>query len=276
MQWKMAAGEIRSTLVAAVDAVDIPDAVTRQLVDIFAGDFDVYHDLRPGDRFAIVYEAGYRDGEEVTSGRIVAAEFDNRGKTFRAFLYRDQNGAEAYYADDGSPRRGAFLRSPVEFSRITSGFSNARFHPVLHTWRAHKGVDYAAPVGTPIRAAGDGQVTYAGVQGGYGNVVELQHHGAFSTVYAHMSDFAPNLEPGSYVKQGDVIGYVGQTGYATGPHLHYEFRVDNEQRDPQTVVMPAVDPLAPATRRAFVTRIKPALAELELARVLPQNIASAE
>jgi murein DD-endopeptidase MepM/ murein hydrolase activator NlpD len=276
LQWKLTSGEIRTSLLAAADDAGIPDAVTLQLVDIFAGDIDIYHDLQKGDRFRIIYETHHRDGEELGPGRIVAAEFENAGKTYRAFLYRHANGAEAYYAEDGAARKSAFLRSPVNFSRITSGFSNARFHPVLHTWRAHKGVDYAAPIGTPVRAVGDGVILTASTQGGYGNVVEVQHRGTFSTLYAHLSAFAPSIEPGKPVSQGDIIGYVGQTGWATGPHLHYEFRVDDLQRDPQSVALPAVEPLAPAARRAFIVRIKPALAELDLARVLPRNIASAQ
>ena len=272
VQWKMTSGEIRSSLFDAADAANLPDGVTLQLVDIFAGDFDVYHDLKRGDRFAVVYEMHFRDGEEVATGRIIAAEFTNRGKTFRAFLWRDASGSEGYYTEDGAARRAAFLRSPVEFSRVTSGFSNARFHPILQEWRAHKGVDYAAPAEYPVRVVGDGKIIFAGVQSGYGNVVEVQHHGAFSTVYAHLSAFAPALEAGTRVTQGAVIGYVGQTGWATGPHLHYEFRVDNEQRDPQTVAMPYAEPLSPATRRAFIVRIKPALADLELARALPPSV----
>ena len=269
VQWKMASAEIRSSLFDAADAVDLPDAVTLQLADVFAGDIDVYHDLRQGDRFTVVYEVRYVDGEAVGAGRIVAAEFINGGKTFRAFLWRDGNGVEAYYAANGAARRAAFLRSPMEFSRMTSGFSNARFHPILQIWRAHKGVDYAAPIGTPVRAVGDGKVVFAGTQNGYGNVIEVQHHGVISTLYAHLSQFALQIEPGVQVAQGDVIGYVGQTGWATGPHLHYEFRVDNEQRDPATVALPDVEPLSPANRRAFIVRIKPALAERELARALP-------
>jgi murein DD-endopeptidase MepM/ murein hydrolase activator NlpD len=269
VQWQMASGQIQTSLFDAADAIDLPDAVTLQLADVFAGDIDVYNDLRRGDRFAVVYEKRYVDGEAVGAGRIIAAEFTNSGKTFRAFLWRDANGSEAYYGADGAARRAAFLRSPMQYSRITSGFSHARFHPILHTWRAHKGVDYGAPMGTPVRATGDGEVVFAGLQNGYGNVIEVKHHGAFSTLYAHLSDFAPQVEFGAQVAQGDVIGFVGQTGYATGPHLHYEFRVDDEQRDPAAVALPDVEPLSPAKRRAFIVRIKPALAELELARALP-------
>ena len=275
IQWKMASAEIQSSLFGAADTANLPDAVTLQLVDIFGGDIDVYHDLQRGDRFTVVYEMRYLEGEAVGAGRIIAAEFTNRGKTFRAFLWRDASGGESYYAEDGSARRAAFLRSPMEFSRVTSGFSNARFHPILQTWRAHKGVDFAAPAGTPIRVVGNGKVVFAATQNGYGNVIEVQHQGAFSTLYAHLSGFAPLLKAGARVAQGDVIGYVGQTGWATGPHLHYEFRVDHDQRDPLTVALPNGEALSPATRHAFIVRIGPALADLALARVLPGSLLAA-
>ena len=236
------------------------------MADVFAGDIDFYHDLRRGDRFTVVYEMRYVDGEPVGRGPIVAAEFDNRGRSIRAFLWRGDDGSENYYTDDGAPMRKAFLRSPMEFSRVTSGFSNARFHPILQTWRAHKGVDYAAPAGTPVRATGNAKVVFAGTQNGYGNVIQLQHNGAFPTLYAHLSRFAPQVRTGARVTQGDVIGYVGQTGWATGPHLHYEFRVGGEQRDPLTVALPTGEPLAPAHRHAFAERIAPAAAQLVFAR----------
>jgi murein DD-endopeptidase MepM/ murein hydrolase activator NlpD len=272
IRWKMATGEIRSSLFGAADEVGLPDAVTLQMADVFAGDIDFYQDLRRGDRFTVVYEMRYIDGEPVGAGRIVAAEFENRGRTIRAFLWTgdgdgDGDGSDqGYYAADGAPLRKAFLRSPMAFSRVTSGFSNARFHPILKTWRAHKGVDYAAPTGTPVRATGNGRVTFVGRQNGYGNVIELQHRGAFSTVYAHLSRFAPQLRRGARVTQGEVIGYVGQTGWATGPHLHYEFRVNGDQRNPLTVALPGGEPLAPARRREFVERTAPAAAQLAMAR----------
>ena len=266
-RWSMAAGEIRSSLFAAADAVGMPDAVTLQLADVFAADIDFFKDIQRGDRFAVVYEMRVVDGEPAGPGRIVAAEFVNRGKTYRAYLFRDADGSENYYTADGAAMRRAFLRSPMEFSRITSGFSNARFHPILHTWRAHRGVDYAAPTGTPVRATGNGKVTFAGQQGGYGNVVMLEHQGAFSTVYAHLSRVAPRVRNGARVTQGEVIGYVGQTGWATGPHLHYEFRMAGVQRNPLTLAaLPGGDPLPAARRPAFVARIEPATAQLALAR----------
>jgi len=266
IRWKMAVGEIRSSLFGAADAAGLPDTVTLQMADVFAGDIDFYQDLRRGDRFAVVYEMRYIDGEPISAGRIVAAEFENRGRTIRAFLWRGEDGGENYYAQDGAPLRKAFLRSPMEFSRVTSGFSNARFHPIMQDWRAHKGVDYAAPAGTPIRATGNARVTFAGKQNGYGNVIELRHQGAFSTLYAHLSRLAPQVRTGARVAQGEVIGYVGQTGWATGPHLHYEFRVGGEQRNPLTVALPSGEPLPPAHRLAFAERMEPAAAQLVLAR----------
>jgi murein DD-endopeptidase MepM/ murein hydrolase activator NlpD len=262
------AGEIRSSLFGAADAVGLPDAVTMQLAEVFSGDIDFYHDLRRGDRFAVVYEMRDVDGAPAGAGKLVAAEFVNKGIAYRAFLWRGTDGSEAYYTEDGKNLRKAFLRSPVEFTRITSGFSLARFHPFLQTWRAHKGVDFAAPTGTAVRAAGDGKVTFAGRQNGYGNVVILQHGGANSTVYAHLSRFAAGTRPGARVGQGTVIGYVGQTGWATGPHLHYEFRVNSVQRNPMTIALPDAPPLAAADRPAYVARIAPLADALALGQVV--------
>jgi len=268
------AGDIRSSLFGAADAVGLPDAVTMQLAEVFSGDIDFYHDLRRGDRFAVVYEMRDVDGAPAGAGKLVAAEFVNKGVVYRAFLWRGADGSEAYYTQDGKNLRKAFLRSPVEFTRITSGFSLARFHPFLHTWRAHKGVDFAAPTGTPVRAAGDGKVSFAGRQNGYGNVVILQHGGANSTVYAHLSRFAAGTKPGARVAQGTVIGYVGQTGWATGPHLHYEFRVDNVQRNPMTIALPDAPPLAAADKPVYLARIAPLADALALGQVV--NIAAGE
>jgi len=266
IRWQMAAGEIQSSLFGAADAAGLPDTVTLQLADVFAGDIDFYKELRRGDRFAVVYEMRYVDGEAIGAGRIVAAQFENRGRILRGYLWRSDDGTENYYSESGAPMRKAFLRSPMEFSRVTSGFSNARFHPIMQTWRAHKGVDYAAPTGTPVRATGDARIAFAGQQNGYGNVVILQHHGAFSTVYAHLSRFAPQIKTAGRVMQGEILGYVGQTGWATGPHLHYEFRVAGDQRNPLTVALPSGEPLAPGSRQAFAERIVPATAQLLLAQ----------
>jgi len=270
-------GEIRSSLFAAADAAGIPDAVTLALAEVFAGDIDFYHDLRRGDRFTVMYEMRYVDGEAVGPGRILAAEFSNRGATLHAYLWQDADGTAGWYNAEGRSTRGTFLRAPIEFSRVTSGFTLARFHPVLQTWRAHKGVDYAAPTGTPIRATADGVVTFAGVQGGYGNVVFLRHHGSYSTVYGHLSRFAPQLRNGMRVKQGDTIGYVGSTGWATGPHLHYEFRVADEPRNPLTVAMPVAEPIAADRLAAFRESTRAAQDALALARSLPATaLASSE
>ena len=271
---ELRAGEIRSSLFAASDAVGLPDAITMQLAEVFSGDIDFHHDLRQGDRFTVVYEVRELDGAVVGAGRIVAAEFVNKGHSFQAFRWGAGGGGDAYYTADGKSLRKAFLRSPLEFTRITSGFSLARFHPFLQTWRAHKGVDFAAPMGTPVRASGDGKVVFAGRQNGYGNVVALQHGASLSTLYAHLSRFAATVRPGARVTQGEVIGYVGQTGWATGPHLHYEFRVNNEQRNPLTVALPDALPVPASEKPAYLDRTAPLIAELALGRGL--TLAGAE
>jgi murein DD-endopeptidase MepM/ murein hydrolase activator NlpD len=270
-------GEIRSSLFSAADDVGLPDAITLALADVFAGDIDFYHDLRSGDRFSVLYETRYVDGEPVSVGKIVAAEFVSRSATFRAFLWQAPDGTEGYYAEDGKSTRKAFLLSPMEFSRITSGFTAARFHPFLQTMRAHKGIDFAAPTGTPIRATGDGVVTFSGVQNGYGNVIMLQHAGEYSTVYAHLSRIAPETKAGARVHQGDTIGYVGQTGWATGPHLHYEFRVDGEPSNPFAIELPSARPIAAEDRPAFELTIAPLATELQVAHAAPgSRIAASE
>lgn len=263
------AGEIESSLFAAADDAGLPDSVTLALADIFGGDIDFYHDLRRGDRFAVLYETRYVDGEPAGTGRILAAEFESGGTTLRAFLWRAPDGSEGYYNADGRNSRNAFLRSPMEFSRVTSGFTLARLNPVLHTMRAHKGTDFAAPIGTPVRATADGVVTFEGEQTGYGNVIILKHDGRYSTVYAHLSRFSAELRNGERVRQGDTIGFVGQTGWATGPHLHYELRVDGEARDPLTVALPMATPVADQDRAAFAAAIAPLAGELAVLDHLP-------
>ena len=264
-------GEIRTSLFGAADAAGMPDAVTMQLAEIFSGDIDFFHDLRRGDRFTVAYEVLELDGEPIRTGRVLAAEFVNKGVTFRAFHYGDSQGGEAaggYSTDDGTNLRKAFLRSPMEFSRITSHFSLSRFHPIMQTWRAHKGTDFGAPTGTPVRATGDGIVDFAGSQGGYGNFILLRHQGAFSTGYGHLSRFAAGVRRGARVTQGQVIGYVGQTGWATGPHLHYEFRVSEQQRNPLSVALPAALPIPADKLAAFRARSEPLSLQLGLARGL--------
>ncbi len=264
----MRAGEIRTSLFAAADAAGVPDAITIALAEVFAGDIDFYHDLRRGDRFTVVYETRLIDGEPVGTGRILAAEFVNRGAMLRVFRWSDGEGGESYFREDGRSARGAFLRSPMEFSRVTSGFSLARFHPILKQWRAHKGTDYAAPTGTPVRATADGVVSFAGAQGGYGNVIFLRHDGSYSTVYGHLSRLATSVRKGARVRQGETIGYVGSTGWATGPHLHYEFRISGEARNPLTVALPASRPVPAESLTAFRTDIGAYVQTLALAQQL--------
>ena len=266
------AGVIGNSLFGAADEIGLPDAITLALADAFSGDIDFYHDLRRGDRFSVLYETLHVDGEPAGAGRILAAEFENRGQVLRAFRWTASDGTEGYYTEDGRNARKAFLRSPMEFSRVTSGFTLARMHPILNTWRAHRGVDYGAPAGTPIRATASGVVATAGGQGGYGNVVILRHGGAYSTLYAHLSRIAKGVTAGARVSQGDTIGYVGQTGWATGPHLHYEFRIGNEARNPQTIALPAAEPVPPSQRGAFAAAIAPVVEELAVARRMPRAV----
>lgn len=259
-------GEIRSSLFAATDAANIPDNIAMQLADVFSSDIDFHQDLRKGDRFNVVYEVFYHNGEPVKAGRVLAAEFVNQGKAYRAVYFQDRDGRGGYYTPDGKNLRKAFLRSPLEFSRVTSGFTNARYHPVLKKWRAHKGVDYGAPIGTRVRATADGSVEFVGRQGGYGNLVVLKHQGQYSTVYGHLSGFAKGLRKGSKVSQGDVIGFVGMTGLATGPHLHYEFKVAGVQRNPLSIAMPTAFPIAAQYKPDFEKYAKQLAGRLELLR----------
>lgn len=229
-------GLIESSLFAAADNARIPDAVTMQLADIFGSEIDFRRDLRRGDTFAVVYEALSADGEPITwgsgSGRVLSARFVNRGETQEAIWFQPPGSRGGYYSPDGKSKAHLFLNSPLAFSRVTSGFA-MRFHPILQAWRQHKGVDYAAPTGTPVRALGDAVVEFAGRQNGYGNVVQLRHGGNRSTVYAHLSRI--DVKVGQHITQAQTIGAVGSTGWATGPHLHFEFKVGGQQVDPVKV-----------------------------------------
>lgn len=251
---EMHAGVIDSSLFAATDAAGVPDSVTSQVADLFGSDIDFHSDLRRGDSFRIVFETLYVSGEYLRSGRVLAAEFVNAGKTLRAAWFETSPGHGGYYGADGRSLRRAFLRSPIEFSRVSSGFTSARLHPILQQWRKHEGVDFAAAMGTPIRAAGDGTVTFVGWKNGYGNTVVIRHRGRFETLYGHMSRTAAGLRAGMRVDQGQVIGAVGMTGWATGPHLHYEFHVDGKPTDPLRVALPEAEPIAPQLRPAFTAR----------------------
>ncbi len=265
-QVQMKSGVINSSLFAAVDSAGVPESIALQIVDILASDIDFHRDLRKGDRFTVVYDSLYSNGEPARPGRVLAVEFVNQGTPHRALYFQTDNGESGYYAPDGKNLRKAFLRSPLEFSRISSGFSSARFHPILKTWRAHSGIDYVAPTGTRVKAAADGIVAFAGWQGGYGNVVILQHQGTYSTVYGHLSAFAKGLRKGQRVSQGDVVGHVGATGMATGPHLHYEFRFNGVQRDPLKVAMPAANPVSTRHMPTFYEHTKPLMARLDMLR----------
>ncbi len=251
---RLASGSIKSSLFAATDETRIPDAVAVQLAEIFSGDIDFYRALRKGDRFSVVYESLEADGEPLRTGRVLSADFVNAGKTYSAVWFHEQAAQGAitkgqYYTIDGSSLRKAFLASPLEFSRVTSGFGG-RMHPIAKQFRMHTGVDYAAPTGTPIRSVGDGVVEFAGVQRGYGNVVEIMHRDGKSTLYAHMSRI--DVRKGQRVAQADRIGAVGSTGWSTGPHLHFEFRVQGVHHDPMTLAKQSDSiPLSAASRPAF-------------------------
>lgn len=262
----MKSASIGSSLFAATDSVGLPDSVATQIADMFGSDIDFRKDLRRGDHFTVIYQMLYSNGEPVKVGRILAAEFVNQGKSYRAVYFQTPGGNGGYYTPDGKNLRKAFLRCPLPFSRITSGFTLARFHPFLKKWRAHKGVDFGAPIGTPVRATADGRVEFKGVQHGYGNLIVLQHQGRFSTAYGHLSRFARGLHRGEKISQGEIIGYVGMTGWATGPHLHYEFRVNKVPVDPMKIALPGAKPLNPQYANAFRIATKSLAQRLNLMR----------
>ena len=239
----MKSAEIRHSLFGATDAAGIPDSIATQLADIFGGDIDFHRDIRNGDRFSVIFESISHLGKMVRTGRVLAAEFINGGRTYRAVWFEGSDGKSGYYTADGKNIRKTFLRTPLEFSRVTSGFGS-RFHPVLKERRAHRGVDFGAPTGTRVRATGDGVVEFAGRKGGYGNLVVLRHQSQYQTYYGHLNGFAAGIRKGTRVSQGDVIGYVGTTGLSTGPHLHYEVLVNNRFVDPLSIQMPQERKLA--------------------------------
>ena len=237
---RLATGTVRSSLFAATDDANIPDPIATQMAEMFSTDIDFHRELRKGDTFSVVYEALTADGEPITwnqgAGRVLAAEFVNGGHPFSAVWFTDATGKGAYFDLSGKSKHSAFLASPLAFSRITSGFS-MRFHPILKEWKRHEGVDYGAPIGTPVHVVGDGVVAFAGQQNGYGNVIQIQHSDNRMTVYAHLSRI--DVARGQRVAQGDHIGDVGMTGWATGPHLHFEFRVAGVVKDPLTIAKSA-------------------------------------
>jgi murein DD-endopeptidase MepM/ murein hydrolase activator NlpD len=270
---RMGNGMIQSSLFAATDEADIPDSVASQLADIFAGDIDFHRALRKGDRFAVVYESLEADGEVLRTGRVLSAEFVNNGKTHQAFWFKEAGAKEGgYYSADGVSLRRAYLASPLAFSRMTSGFK-MRFHPILQTWRAHLGVDYAAPTGTPVRSVGQGIVDVAGSQGGFGNVVMVKHANGHITVYAHLSRI--NVKRGQSVMQGQTLGLVGATGWATGPHLHFEFRVNGQHKDPLTMARQSVTiEVSAAAREQFKRHA--AIAKVDLTAAASTQISRVE
>lgn len=250
LQTRVAVGTIRSSLFGATDAAGIPDSVTQQMADVLGSKIDFLRDIRPGDQFRVVYEVRSHEGRYAGAGKLLAVEFINDGEVHNAVWFSADGKSGSYYGFDGVSLRGAFLRTALKFSRISSTFG-MRMHPIHRTWTGHKGVDYAAPTGTPIHSTADGTVEFAGWQSGYGNTVIIKHFDKYSTLYAHQSRIAPSLKKGTKVSQGQLIGYVGATGWATGPHLHYEFRIGNTPVDPLAADLPISRPLAPDEERKF-------------------------
>lgn len=271
-QVRVGMGEIRSSLFGATDRAGIPDGVTQQIAEILGSRIDFLKDIRQGDQFRVVYEARMFEGRPVGSGRVLAVEFSNRGKQHSAAWYSPNDDERGNYYDfEGNSLRGAFLRTSLKFSRISSTFG-MRQHPILNKWVGHKGVDYAAPSGTPIHATGDGTISFAGWQNGYGNVIIIEHAGGYSTVYAHQSRLAAGMAKGRRVSQGEMIGYVGSTGWATGPHLHYEFRVKGVPVDPLSASLPVTQKLTAAEIQAFARATAPYQDQIRMLAQFQQNM----
>ena len=256
--------EIKSSLFDAADDANIPNDVAGQIAEIFESEIDFHTGLQHGDQFKVIYEGHYDQGDLIKTGDVLAAEFVNNGKTYRAVGYRDANNEMHYYTPEGKSLHKSFLRSPLEFTRISSGFSLGRFHPILQRMKAHNGVDLSAPTGTRIRASGDAVVEFVGQKSGYGNVIVLKHDNGVSTVYGHLSRFADGLHSGSKIAQGAIIGFVGMTGLATGPHLHYEFLQNGEHRDPMTVALPNASPLLANHQAEFNAKSNQLMTQLRL------------
>ncbi len=275
---RLASGTISSSLFAATDEAGLPDAVASQLADIFSTDIDFHRELRRGDTFSVVYESLTADGEPVPwnegAGRVMAAEFVNAGRAHHAVWFAPGAQRAGYYGLDGQSKRRAFLASPMEFSRVTSGFA-MRFHPLMQRWRQHLGVDYGAPIGTPVRTVGDGIVSFAGWQNGYGNVIEINHGNGKATLYAHLS--RKDVKVGQRVQQGQRVGAVGMTGWSTGPHLHFEFRINGQHQDPLRVAKTAETvALDAAARERFAAVAQQVQAKLDIADTLGRGRAAIE
>lgn len=255
-------GSIQDSLFLSGQKAGLSDNVIMQMFDIFGWDIDFVLDIRKDDEFRVVYEELYKNGEKIKDGKILAAEFINQGRTFKAVRYIDFEEQPGYYSEQGKSMRKAFLRTPVNFTRISSHFNLKRKHPVLNKIRAHKGVDYAAPLGTPVKSTGKGKVLFVGTKNGYGNTVIIQHGGKYTTLYAHLSRFSRGLKKGTRIEQGQTVAYVGKTGLATGPHLHYEFRINGMHRNPLTVDLPKSLPLPEKYMKDFIQQTKPLLTQL--------------
>lgn len=275
IETRIVSGTINSSLFVDAERAGLSSRLIMEMAQILGWDIDFALDIRKNDSFRVLYEEQYLDGKKIGEGDILAVEFTNRGDTFAALRYTDSNGNTNYYTPDGHSMRKAFLRSPVDFRRISSHFNPQRYHPVLGTRRPHRGTDYAAAIGTPIKAAGDGKIIWRGTKGGYGRTIILQHGGNITTLYAHMNGYKSGLSTGSRVKQGQVIGYVGKSGLATGPHLHYEFRVNGAHKNPEKVELPQAEPVPATERAAFEQQAAHLIAllntgESELALAQPQ------
>jgi len=260
---------IYSSLLEAASETDLSLDTLYEAIHLFGWQIDFSRDLRVGDQFLIIYEELFLDGEKVGDGEIIAAELIVAGKTWRIIRFSDEQGQSQYFAPDGSSITGTFLRSPLKFAHITSSFSHNRLHPIKKVWRAHKGVDYGASIGTPVMATGDGVVTLAGRKGGYGKTIILHHAGVYDTLYAHLSGYAKGIAPGKRVKQGDIIGYVGNTGLSTGPHLHYEFRINGVHHNPATVELPKAAPVPDQYRDQFLDLANLWVGELDYLNRIP-------
>lgn len=261
-----AEGIITDSLYESAAKSGLSDKTIVQLTQIFGWDIDFALDMRENDSFKVLYEDKYINGKKVSTGDIVSAEFTNQGQTYQAVRHIDEHKRTKYYTPEGMSLQKAFLRTPVNFTRISSHFSTGRKHPILHKIRAHKGVDYAAPTGTPVKSSGDGKIIFSGKKGGYGNTVIIQHGPKYSTLYGHLSKFNSKARSGSFVKQGQIIGYVGMTGLASGPHLHYEFRVNGVHRNPLTVKLPDAAPIGPMDKKEFLASAKNMLNLMEAHR----------
>ncbi|HVG04940.1 MAG TPA: peptidoglycan DD-metalloendopeptidase family protein [Burkholderiaceae bacterium] len=257
-------GEVRVSLFGATDEAEVPDAVAQQMIDALESQIDFHRDLRRGARFRVIYESLYASGEYLRAGRLLAVEFENGNKRFSAYWFANGSKHGGYYAADGRSLKQAFLRSPLEYTRVSSGFSSSRTHPIFGYDAAHRGVDYSAAAGTNVRSIAEGVVTFAGWQRGYGNVVEIRHDGKHATLYAHLETVAPALRQGLRIGQGDSVGTVGMTGWATGPHLHFELKVHDVHVNPLTAELPAAEPLAAGQLHSFALAAAPLRAQLSL------------